>query len=381
MKYSKLVFVFLLAMGLMTGVAQAGLVASWTFDSGTTESVSSTAGTLIGDAAQTTTDSHDGSGGSLKIPDGGGLNSGLDPALTGATTMMAWIKIDVTMDEGAIVGEQLNDTAGARFMFIEVGELGGDIGFVGGYYETNAAITAGTWHHVAWSVDADGNSAMYLNGTWFGTFEDTFADDEDFSEDTEDPLVIGQGGWEDPDERQFIGFIDEVRIYDNFMCEGAIQEVMNGTGDGLSIECDGPVGGGPPPPPPEVEVTISVPTFLVLGDEVILAANFSDLGDGEVLDSGWEKDEEPVTEAKSLVAPAPGATVLVIDVLEVEDAGEYCFWAEGEGIAVEDCIVLDADTFLIANTTVPVGRYAGLALVIALMLSAGVYLVRRERLS
>ena len=168
--------VLLIALGLMTSVAQADLVASWTFDSDTTESVSGTAGTAIGGAAQTTDDAAVG-GGSLNVPDGGGWDSGLLLSLNAATTFTAFVKPDAAMggDDGVVVGENQSDEPGGRMLRMDLTSFGADIGFVAFHGEDAANLGDGEWHHVAWTLDGiDGDSALYVDGILIGT-SDTFA--------------------------------------------------------------------------------------------------------------------------------------------------------------------------------------------------------------
>ena len=69
----------------------------------------------------------------------------------------------------------------------------------------------------------NGSSFLYLDGVTVG--EGAFDTADAFGDDSPDTLVIGSGGFGAEETINFIGFIDEVRVYDEFLCDFPVGHV------------------------------------------------------------------------------------------------------------------------------------------------------------
>ena len=225
MKISKHV---VLATGLLAGIsmgqtADAGLIGHYTFDADVTDSAGSRHGTAFGNAAidnGVVAAVPGGSTGSLNLTNGGYVAL---PSTTTDTfdeyTIAMWVRVNG--DNGFISGLYTSDTFNAQAIHINhhtegTPRLEASIGGFGTpMYEVSAAPV--DWVHMAIvHQTVGGGTQMYING------------DEVDSVDTGGPTsildAVQVGNWAGQD-RQFNGWIDDLRIYDEVLTAGQIEDL------------------------------------------------------------------------------------------------------------------------------------------------------------
>jgi hypothetical protein len=246
----KKVIVSLLSLVFMAAIATTGmcaeLVAAWSFDNDTVESIADVSG-----------NGFDGVGMDLTIVDGkfgnamefDGVNSQVeiphDEALNiqDAITMEAWIKPSAEVGLGGIVQKWGDTTNRRQYLLCTVNDkirtyISGS-GDTWPSVECTSSIPLNEWTHVAGVYDSS-NIKIYINGG----FEGETANDEGlFASDI--PVWIGGYG---PNEdfgsnRHFPGAIDEVRLWAGALTEAEINSAMNDPASVVSaVDAGGKLG-------------------------------------------------------------------------------------------------------------------------------------------
>ena len=161
----------------------------------------------------------------VNVPNSASLN------LTKNFTLAAWISPDsVTGGTRTIIGKvtgaddkqyqlSLNPTGGVQFDYEKSGN---------NYSLTGGTVTAGTWQHLAVTVDASRNVKIYLNGTvvasGVGPAEVSA---------TTNPLTIGRAAGT-YNSLYFSGLVDDVRVYNLALDGTAVAALAAGGGTGGS---------------------------------------------------------------------------------------------------------------------------------------------------
>ncbi len=207
---SIVVFVILISVS-----ADATLLARYEFNGNANDSVGGHHGSFVGDAT-TIYDAEMGqvlstlNSGYVSIPDS------TDFRFQGSFSLAAWFKTTDAI-KGAIM--RFNSFGGTSIRIYvnwsNIGELYTYVEpeIIG--YNSNP-FNDGQWHHVAITIDGDdmtGNYDLYVDGIWAGkeTVEAYYTFHWAW-------ITIGAAGGDD----QFIGCIDDVRIYDHALSESEI---------------------------------------------------------------------------------------------------------------------------------------------------------------
>ncbi len=157
---------------------------------------------------------------------------------TSAVTLSAWVKFNAYGYYGQVAGiahDESSDEAGYSLIvddYYIAGSsesisawLGTDDDSLGTYWSLSPPPTAGSWHHIALTYDADANSAvLYVNG--LGGLPMTSENGEiDYDVVTTFKMgVYAAGGWWLPYE----GLIDEVAVWDRALLPYEISQLYNG---------------------------------------------------------------------------------------------------------------------------------------------------------
>ncbi|MFC1576337.1 LamG-like jellyroll fold domain-containing protein, partial [Candidatus Omnitrophota bacterium] len=232
------------AVGSNTIDLSDGLVSQWTMNDSDTnstvaDSYGSNGGTLVDGVNNYTSDHHpesgkiggalsfDGSNDMVRITSDQSLNTG------NALTLCVWAKPTGTLDSYAKIIEK--DYAGGSSPYISYGLSGNYAGSGKFAFElsadgsiksrvSNTTHTSGAWYHIVGVWDGSVMS-MYVNGA-SDTTPDTKTGTMTF--DNSKYLRIGNSRYEN--NEQFLGLIDDVRIYDKALSEQEISAIYNGGG-------------------------------------------------------------------------------------------------------------------------------------------------------
>lgn len=128
-------------------------------------------------------------------------------------TLEAWVDLASLGSSMALFDKRDTDGAGVYAFvdasgFINLSMSDGAQLNVGG--SSSGAIDADGWHHVAISVDRDGNADFYIDGMLSGSADASTADGLAFANNA--PLLIGKT-YDDANPNHFQGAIDEIRIW------------------------------------------------------------------------------------------------------------------------------------------------------------------------
>jgi hypothetical protein len=261
---------------LMNSVS-AELVAHWEFDDGAgntaTDSIGNAHPGTIGGTANWVTGQVGGAldfDGSTNYVDIGGDM----PIVSGTFSLTMWVYArDIPTAEGDLRMPLSNDTWADRAIHVHIWpetavfridtKNGTDI-------SSNTALRADQWYHVAGTLDAAGESRIYIDGVL----------DNSASGDGRE-YIIGPaniGAYQESD-RFFDGMIDDVRIYNHILSEAEIQGIM---------KSDPEVAGAPKPANAATDVPRDVVLSWTPGASVsavnshiiYLSKNLSDVTDG-----------------------------------------------------------------------------------------------------
>ena len=133
-------------------------------------------------------------------------------------SICAWIKTSSTVTTSRYIVWTGSDSNGVGFGL----RMGGATNAQAAMFGTNInmAIQSGKWHHVAMTIDYENlKFSAYLDGT--------FVDTKSYSVNT----VVDRGvnvGWLRPSYYPFLGYINDVRIYDYCLSAAEVKEISRG---------------------------------------------------------------------------------------------------------------------------------------------------------
>lgn len=165
---------------------------------------------------------------------GRGIETGFDAFLRDSDNKLAlnthgdftWSAMISSEDQGNIMSKSDENWApGNKGLFVRESELGFDTGWIGDA-GGGPELTDGEWHHVALinkTVDGESHQSFFVDGNAVATSELPFLEQPDsglfaIGYGSDDFPEIGDLG--DQDTNNYVGFIDEVRVYNS----GLIQE-------------------------------------------------------------------------------------------------------------------------------------------------------------
>ena len=219
-------YAHLFGEAVLTGSEEAiGLVAHWKFDDGAgntaTDSVGNAHPGTIGGTANWVAGQVGGAldfDGSTNYVDIGGVQ----PVISGTFSLAMWIYArDIPTAAGDLRMPLSNDTWADRAIHVHIWpetavfridtKNGTDI-------SSNTALQADQWYHVAGTLDAAGESKIYINGV---------LDNSATGNGRE--YIIGPAniGAYQESSRFFNGMIDDIRIYNRILSDVEIQEIVN----------------------------------------------------------------------------------------------------------------------------------------------------------
>ena len=231
----------------ITGTILANPLAEWTMDQGgwsgaTNEVIDSSGnnnhGTAVnGTSAANVTPAKPGSPGTCGYSSFDGNNDYIAlpgfPNLTGSFTIAGWIKPNAIDNDQRIFVDDENNSGGYAFSLGDGGDgqlrfFSRDISPVS--LDSNAAITSGTWYHVAAVHDSINKTRqLFVNGVAVTTAQ-TYTGS--WGTDTGTASIGGEtkdAGSENNSNWRFDGLIDEMRVYTNALNSSALITLMNFT--------------------------------------------------------------------------------------------------------------------------------------------------------
>ncbi len=220
----------------------SGLVGHWTLDSDATDSSGNgNTGILAGDAAIDTSSSTNNVGPGKLTLDGSGdyvelsnRAASFDSLTQG--TIAGWINTADTTNTQAIFGvADKGDPLSYSALGIAQGKLFFDVAEAGGYLirlDATPVIADGNWHHVAVTVDANGNS-LYIDGVKLASSQLSYTNGDASSTEffsqvkNIDAVEIGVTGENGGLVWDFKGLLDDIRVYDRALDSGEIAQLYN----------------------------------------------------------------------------------------------------------------------------------------------------------
>jgi Concanavalin A-like lectin/glucanases superfamily len=205
-----------------------GPVAAWSFDEGEGTTVED----LTGDGHTATIhgakwSSHGKYGGAMEFAEGDWLSVPASPELdlTEEFTLEAWIHPETKHEFDDILSKETAEEP-SRFAYLMADHHGQFATYFGeypenAYYSPHEEITPHTWTHVA-VVDGGGRIHLYLDG------EEVESGPAPSIISTDGELRIGSNRFLESHD-DFIGRIDEVRIYNRALTQSEMQATMNST--------------------------------------------------------------------------------------------------------------------------------------------------------
>ena len=241
--YVAIRYALLGVLSTWSGSAQAGVIAHWTFDVDGSDNAHQHHGTLVGDATITT--GGGGAAGEALELDGDGdfmqVNSYSPDFELFSGTVSLWFRggpssaqrefyalVDLhhgtghgTEDHGwAVLGSVTEDRIG----------LAGHLAIVN-FFGANALLDDGEWHHFVATFEGGGSARLYVDGVFaasapFPGF--TFIDETE-------ALTIGRWGaavdqGQPANARDFLGWLDDVQIYDEPLGPSEVDYLYNNPG-------------------------------------------------------------------------------------------------------------------------------------------------------
>ncbi len=234
---------------------ESGLIGYWNLNNTLTDLAQGNVATNVGGATYTTdvpfaapgnyaVEFEASSNQYLTVPDAvQGALEGVD--LEGNFTIEAWINVE-SFSDGTIVSKDDQYGYGATYLFNvrDTGKLfvqyaNGQILYPGNYTQVvtdEPAVTLNTWHHVAVScVVATQDCHIYVDGTEKPSA--VIYDDADSIQDVPSPFLIGANFINGHSEKEFDGYIDEVRVWEGVRTQSELQtnahQEITGTEPGL----------------------------------------------------------------------------------------------------------------------------------------------------
>jgi hypothetical protein len=201
-----------------------GLVGWWKAEGNALDSAGTNNGVLQGGAGYAPGEvgqafSLDGSAGYVQIPDA--------PALRPASlTVEAWVQFGSTSGIGMVFAKPVGPgTSDSYALWLNSGILKGqvcDVTAAGLELVAPAALIAGTWYHVAYTVDGGASQqALYVDGVQVAIGAFTLGPGYDTQ-----ALVLGRGNEDQPN--YFLqGLIDEASIYNRALAPAEIASIYN----------------------------------------------------------------------------------------------------------------------------------------------------------
>ncbi len=220
----------------------SGLVGHWTLDSDATDSSGNgNTGILAGDAAIDTSSSTNNVGPGKLTLDGSGdyvelsnHAASFDSLTQG--TIAGWINTADTTNTQAILGvADKGDPLSYSALGISQGKLFFDVAEAGGYLirlDATPVIADGNWHHVAVTVDVNGNS-LYIDGVKLASSQLSYTNGDASSTEffsqvkNIDAVEIGVTGENGGLVWDFKGLLDDIRVYDRALDSGEIAQLYN----------------------------------------------------------------------------------------------------------------------------------------------------------
>ncbi len=220
----------------------SSLVGHWTLDSDATDSSGNgNTGILAGDAAIDTSSSTNNVGPGKLTLDGSGdyvelsnHAASFDSLTQG--TIAGWINTADTTNTQAIFGvADKGDPLSYSALGISQGKLFFDVAEAGGYLirlNATPVIADGNWHHVAVTVDVNGNS-LYIDGVKLASSQLSYTNGDASSTEffsqvkNIDAVEIGVTGENGGLVWDFKGLLDDIRVYDRALDSGEIAQFYN----------------------------------------------------------------------------------------------------------------------------------------------------------
>jgi hypothetical protein len=218
-----LLMAVVLAAVLFAGMANAEMIAHWTFDEGTgniahDSTVNANNGTIYnGNWASGVLNGalqFNGSSTYAVVPNSSSLN------ITGSITVSAWLKINsIPTNYVGIVAKGEGDPS----YNLEFNASGASVGLVfadSSYHGANSnALTTNTWYLITGTYDMS-QIKLYVNGNLQGVTNYTGT-----YQSNSEPLYIGN---QQPGAgRYYNGLLDDLRIYNNALTASEIQQLYN----------------------------------------------------------------------------------------------------------------------------------------------------------
>jgi len=180
---------------------------------------------------------------------GKGIETGFDAFLRDSDDKLVlnthgdftWSAMIKSEDQGNIMSKSDENWApGNKGLFVRESELGFDTGWIGDA-GGGPALTDGEWHHVALvnkTIEGESHQTFFVDGNAVSTSELPFQEQPDsglfsIGYGSDDFPEIGSLG--DQDTNNYVGFIDEVRVYNSGLIQDDIIAIMIEAG-GSSID-------------------------------------------------------------------------------------------------------------------------------------------------
>jgi hypothetical protein len=229
-----------------------GLVGYWSFDEGTGNTVNDdsdgtndgmiygaswTSDAVIGNALE-----FDGIDDYVEVPSSSSLNFGKRDF-----SLLAWIKTDNSKSDDLQIIEKMDRIGGSapyRGYYLRISHLTAHentpepcVSDGTNEVETwgDDVLTDNEWHFIAATFDRDDMLKLYIDGIFEIQIDITSVGDID----VDNPTYIGQ---QDNFDNQFIGQIDEVRIYNRVLSDSEIQELYDNPSGLNSVLMWGKIG-------------------------------------------------------------------------------------------------------------------------------------------
>ncbi|QNN25229.1 LamG domain-containing protein [Planctomycetales bacterium ZRK34] len=225
------------ALAVTAGMAQAELVGHWTFDTDGAAAVGPDT-TLGINASIDTVDTQVGDG-SLSLTGVGDDNSSAQTAANyaditggGARTVAMWVKLGTQIDPNAALVSWGSTAGGGQRWDVRLDDAKLRTEVQAGFIVGTTSLGDGEWHHVAVTLKNDGSPnvdevMLYVDG-----FAESISTSgaQAVNTGSANPLIIGNSILSASD-RNFVGNIDDVRIYNNALSAIKVYALSHTTKD------------------------------------------------------------------------------------------------------------------------------------------------------